>query len=543
MVLGLAAVVLSVTSLTVDVSSLFLHRQMAQTAADAACQAGAADVLGSAAGLPLPNMGFTPGISGDCSTSSTSAICQYAALNGYTGAGGTAAIQSGAPGNDVAFSFPSTVTGVNAPANSVVAHPFLNVTVTENVPTTFLQMFTGKSVQQIAATSTCGLASVAGAPPMVVLHPSMAGALTYSSGGTLTIVGGAGRALQVNSSSANALSYTPAGLINVSQAGPSSTGLDVGVVGGPGTAPSSSGQSGLSLGTSGSYRAGAIPMIDPFAAVGSPAGMGSVSPPSSVNGTWVSYHQDGCPDNTGNSGNPSEACVEYAPGYYPNGITMPNSYVTAIFLPGVYYLNGSLTATGSNVLRNATPCNPTCGPLSTGAGSQTDGVTFYFSSGSMNIAGCSGCAAAGIDTVASSALTCDGTTPNAQLHLPATFTGNVLLAPCTKHGGYVDATGDTNDTAGSATTPGIRGLLVYQGHGDTSAPTLGSTGQQVFVGSLYFHSTGYADVVTIQNSPSSSSYVVGNLVADQVNLPASSSLTLALQSQVGVPLVKIGMFQ
>jgi hypothetical protein len=541
--LGLTAVIFSASGLTVDVSNLYLHRQMAETAAEAACQAGAADLLAAAAGLSLPNKNFSAGASGDCSNSSASSICQYAAMNGFSGTGGAAIVGTSTPGSDVSYSFPSAVTGVTAPSSSVAAYPFLQVNVTENVPTTFMRLFTGSATQPVTYSTKCGLASVAGAPPMLVLNPSASGALTYSGSGPLNIVGGAARALQVNSTSATAISYTPPGLINVSKAGTTQTGTDVGVVGGPTASPSSSGQSGISLGTTGMYRSGSIPVVDPFAALAAPAGQQLVTPASTVSGTWVAYHQDGCPDNTGNSGNPSEACVEYAPGYYPNGITLPNSYSTIIFLPGVYYLNGPLTSAASNTLRNATPCTPSCGPLSSTTGTQTDGVTFYFASGSLNLGSCSGCAQTGIDPVAPTALTCDGSTPNSALGLPSSLTGNVLVAPCTLHGSYVDPAGDTSDVAGSMTNPGVRGLLVYQAHNNSTPPSLGGTGALVVAGTLYFHSMGYGTALALNNSGSTGSYVLGNVIADEVNLSGSGAVNVALQSKAAVPMVKIGMFQ
>ncbi len=47
----------------VDLTNMWFHRQSAQAAADAACQAGIMDVLEIAQGtlLPIPGPGFTPG--------------------------------------------------------------------------------------------------------------------------------------------------------------------------------------------------------------------------------------------------------------------------------------------------------------------------------------------------------------------------------------------------------------------------------------------------------------------------------------------------
>ncbi len=60
-------------------SNLWFHRQTAQNAADAACTAGAMDMMLYAEGLQTGHQGFTPGTAFRCSAGSTAAPCQYAA--------------------------------------------------------------------------------------------------------------------------------------------------------------------------------------------------------------------------------------------------------------------------------------------------------------------------------------------------------------------------------------------------------------------------------------------------------------------------------
>ena len=85
--LVLGIFLLAVTAFGVDFANFWFHRQMAQTAADAACTAGAMDLLVNA------NIGSTlggfPGGDFDCASTPGAAPCQYAALNGYNGAGTT----------------------------------------------------------------------------------------------------------------------------------------------------------------------------------------------------------------------------------------------------------------------------------------------------------------------------------------------------------------------------------------------------------------------------------------------------------------------
>src|SRR5690242_13262497 len=68
-VLALSIFLLGFVGFAVDMTNLWFHRQMAQTAADAACQAGIIDILTNDIGNPTPKSGFTAGTNFDCSTS------------------------------------------------------------------------------------------------------------------------------------------------------------------------------------------------------------------------------------------------------------------------------------------------------------------------------------------------------------------------------------------------------------------------------------------------------------------------------------------
>src|SRR6476646_10318304 len=79
----LAVFLFGVAALGVDFANLWFHRQSAQTAADAACTAGAMDMLTDFNTGVANQGGFTPGTDFVCASGSTIAPCQYAALNGY----------------------------------------------------------------------------------------------------------------------------------------------------------------------------------------------------------------------------------------------------------------------------------------------------------------------------------------------------------------------------------------------------------------------------------------------------------------------------
>ena len=524
LILVLGIFLLALFGFAVDLTNIWFHRQAAIAAADAACQAGALDMLAISSGETLTSTGFTAGTASDCVGSPSATMCTYSSANGYAGTG----LVSGSVSNAVSWTFPAAVSGVTA---GVGTYPFLQVTIAENVKTYFISLLNASHVQRLNTVSTCGNALIKAAAPMLVLNPILAGTFNYSGGGELIIVGGPQRGLQVNSSNPLAIGWLPSGLVDLSLGGPKQTGSDVAVVGGPTAAPSL-GSSSYNGGTTGNWKSGVIPIPDPFSSIGVPTSILSITPSTTVLGTWVAYGVDGCPDHTGSTGIPSHACKEFGPGYYPLGINLPlimNTYSTAIFRPGIYYLGASFIATGSNTLRIAKPSGY----------AQTDGVMFYFNGGTINISGCSGCTTANIDNVAATDLTCNGSAPMASLGMASTISGNVLYGQCTAGGTYWDAGGDTTD---SASATGSRGLLIFQDHSNLSVPILTGSGSVAFSGVLYFHSFTYLDLLSISGGASSGTYVLGQIVADQVSLTGSGIIRLALSPSAVTPLPKVSIF-
>lgn len=548
-------------ALAIDFANLWFHRQNAQTAADAACQAGALDMLATTGGLQLNSMGFTPGTAGSCSSNPSATICAYAGFNGYTGAGGS----GNSAWNTVSWTFPASVPGATAPPSSVVRTPYLKVTVLESVQTFFLSLFKASGYMQVQATCTCGLAQVKEAAPLVVLHPTMSGALRYSGGAIVRIVGGPQRSIQVNSTSATSVACSPSGYIDTSKAGPSATGGDIGVVSTELAAQngcaSSGGYKGFTGGTTGNWRSSVLPVSDPYAGLAAPVSVKTAGTvPLTYNATygnfqWVGYGIDGCPDVNGEgayAGNGVKTnCAEFGPGYYPNGLQMPDNYSTVIFLPGVYYINGSLSSGGSSTLRMALPCwssytsgysSAACSPTAKTNHliySQGQGVFMYFTnSGTFSVSG--GQSGGKIDPVPASALTCDGSAPPASLGMPTTLAGNVLWAQCTAGGTYYDTAGDTTDSAGS---PGARGILFFEDHADTKSPSLSGSGQLAYAGSLYFHSNSYSDVLSLSGGTGTGSFILGNVVADQVSVSGSGVIGMQLNAVPSTYMLKATTFQ
>src|SRR5438105_14988021 len=87
----IAAFVLVMLGVAADYTQVWAHRQMAQGAADAACEAAAADLFLDAIDPSASGTGGLQSFSWigadfDCSVGTSSPPCQYAALNGYSGA-------------------------------------------------------------------------------------------------------------------------------------------------------------------------------------------------------------------------------------------------------------------------------------------------------------------------------------------------------------------------------------------------------------------------------------------------------------------------
>jgi hypothetical protein len=289
-VVFVAFLLLAIMGLATDYSQIWAHRQMAQGAADAACEAGVADLFlkGSdpSATTDYPGLDLTwiGSSSFTCSAKPNSVPCKYASLNGYTG-------------SQVTVSFPASLPGVPAipPAFGTIANPYVMVSITEPVPMTFSRLAANSSTVNISASAGCGLIAVNTPVPLVVLHTTANQSIYVGGSASIKIIGGPSRSIQVNSNSATAVNVAS---VDLSLAGPSGTGADFAVFGGPATKPS-----GVNVGSTGNYLPGANPFGDPFASVAAPsapAAVGSATP--------VPFGMNGCPDPNG--------CAEFAAGNY-----------------------------------------------------------------------------------------------------------------------------------------------------------------------------------------------------------------------------------
>ena len=570
----LGTFLLASVGFAVDLSSMWFHRQTAQSAADAACVAGAMDMLYLHNGTITSSPGFTVGTAGDCASSSSAALCQYAQFNGYTATTSAAAWSPATAGGAVAVSwtFPSSVTGVKAASG--ITYPFLTVLVQEK-PLTWFMGLVGVKSMAVAASCTCGLPPGAAPPPLVILNPTINSALTLSGGAHIVIVGGSQTSIQVNSSangspSANDPSnavYCNGGNgypIDTSTAGPSGTGGNVAVVGGPITNQFCGANYIMNNTTHALWKSPVAVAADPYASIPAPtqpAGkvLEAVTPVATVaqgytptsdatygytSGTWVASGTDSCPNTAAhqhyltysstyplNGGNIYGNCLEFTPGYYPNGIDTTSlagySNDVVIFMPGVYYLNGNLNVGSATTLRNAW----------IGSQPSTLGVMFYFLTGGPLFSGGSGAASGSITSVPSYYLNCSSTI--SPVGTPASLTGNILLSQCGAAGTYIGApSSDTYSTTGS------RGLLFFAAHSNTYNATLIGAGASLnFSGALYFHNNSYADLVELDGAGGSTTYAIGMIVVDRLTLSGSGIININVTSVTGSTPSEVGVFQ
>src|ERR1700687_5585582 len=156
-VLALGLVLLGAVVFSVNLGTLWSHRQSAQSVADASCTAAAMDMLSNATGGAIG--GFTAGTPFSCSASPTSAPCVYATKNmGYV----PSTLTAGKTGYDVAFSFPTSVaglpnctTGTGAPAicndPSALANNFIQANVDDRVSLHFAGLLSGHKTTDVGA--------------------------------------------------------------------------------------------------------------------------------------------------------------------------------------------------------------------------------------------------------------------------------------------------------------------------------------------------------------------------------------------------------
>ena len=331
LVVGLSLFLIGALGLAVDGGQMYAHRQMAQTAADSAAEAGILSILaGTNATSPFPFATGSPPAPFTCSTTDGRTPCAYARLNGF---GGTAA-------DTVTVDFPSAVPGVELSTDPV---PAIRVSVSRTLNTGLIR-FVGPSTASVSANAVAAIVFQITQVPLLVTHPHLPSVL-QNGAALVQVCGGPSVSVQVNSDSPIAVNLSKD--FDLSHAGPNDngdcttgTGGDFAVTGGPTSPPS-----GLILGTTGHYNQPSAPLEDPYKDIPAPA-----VPPL---GDKRTYSGPGCP---------AVQCMLYSPGLFSAGIRVKNE--TALFKPGLYYIsNGGFINDANGVMRMATgfPADPMTG--------------------------------------------------------------------------------------------------------------------------------------------------------------------------------------
>lgn len=584
-VLAVSTFILLFVGFGVDMTALYLHRQMAQGAADAACVAAGMDLLveqtqgpkacvdaaGKAYVCGRPPSGSW-GAAFDCTGTTNVAPCQYAASNGYTSPGLTAGTES----NLVQVSFPTSIPGVVTPAPAIAGpNPFVTIYITDQVRVYFASLLGGSKIQNVYALAKCGLQQQQAPVPLIILDPTET--QTMSTGGTpvVQIVGGSTKSIEVNSSNATAVHIFGSAQVDLSKGGPNFTGSTLGVFGGPGSAPCTSPCKNWNDGTTGSWQSPAAPIPDPFKSVPPPSDPGAAKQllpnqcttggvPCTVHGPGGLQKDgktacpangcDGCPDPNG--------CQEYFPGDYTGGFTIQNQ--SAIFQPGIYYIKGGAFNLHANSLARPTDAIQAPGDGSLGTvfyltcanpGSCTSGNEATIAIGANSGKGSAACPApAGtIQCYSTSQAHCpgDGGSFPPQLGIPAQVTGNVLLGPCVGDGTYDGA-------PHGATLGADRGILFWQDRSASVSTTLNGGGGLLLVGTMYFHDcgvaggagtncvqppTGYQTVLSMTGGSGTGTRLLGEIVTDQLGMQGNSTITMDLNPFPIINILKVALLQ
>ena len=311
-------------------------------------------------------------------------------------------------------------------------------------------------------------------------------------------------------------------------------------------------------------------------------------------GCYVDYKVHGCPDSgapaLGNAPSNKGGCQLFTPGYYASGIDVKNN--VAVYDPGLYWLDtnsGNCSSTKGYAL--CLEANSFVRPsFYTGGyvgvtepawfhyndGTFVDGGTiFYFhGTGSVVVDSNSGKTSGGGTApdsfgnnawqFASATATVLAACPNggtqANPALPLSIGGNILLAPCSLSGTWSDP----------GTSPNFatdRGILFFQDRGNAATPgaknqvqaSWGGGGQFLLAGTMYFHQCviSAADTgtscdtttpafnvqFTLGGGSGSTTYVLGEIIADQLNLGGGGVISMHLSPNTKFNILKASLLQ
>jgi hypothetical protein len=286
-VLCLTALV-GVLAVVLDGGLMLAERRRAQATADAAALAAAAQLFSTF----MTNNGVDPGPSFPAHASATAA----ANANGYNANNSTITVNMN----------PASYQG-GPNAGKQIPPGYAEVIVTYNQVRFFSSLW-GSSNIPISARAVARGQWGPASPGLLTLNPTASGSLDASGNGTIVVTNAA---IVVDSNSASAI-VTSGSHATVSAPTP---GQQILVTGNPGFSGSNITPTPIP---------GQPPMPDPLRFLPQPSQPANAPAPTSSNGVTT-----------------------YSPGYYPTGLTLTGGY-TAVFQPGIYYMNGTFRVNGNN---------------------------------------------------------------------------------------------------------------------------------------------------------------------------------------------------
>jgi hypothetical protein len=159
LVVGLSLFLMAALGLALDGGQMYAQRQMAQTAADAAAEAGIMSVLGGTnATSSFPFGTGTPPSPFTCSTTDGRTPCVYARTNGF---GGSAS-------DTVSIDYPTTIAGVSLSSDPLAV---IRVSVSRTLKTGLIR-FIGPSTTSIRAIGAAAIVNQDNRVPLLVTHPT-----------------------------------------------------------------------------------------------------------------------------------------------------------------------------------------------------------------------------------------------------------------------------------------------------------------------------------------------------------------------------------
>jgi len=424
---------------------------------------------------------------------------------------------------------------------------------------------------------------------------------------TIAIVGGPQKSIQVNTADSGSANYavTVGGNAKIDlhlggPAGPPGTGSDIGIFG---VVPEPLVTKNFDPGTTGHWEQGS-PVSDPFAQVCAPGqstnclatingfsaptkpGAPAVPTDQTTKGCAtipcsVAYMDHGCPRPGTTRGDGH--CLLFTPGLYDSttgfstGIQIGPGGGTSgkigLFDPGLYYVGGG--AAGGLSLNSLSTVRS-----GTGVGDGiTGGVVFYFAgSATVSVAADSGTVTLDPFNSLKGPVDSSGTPyQDNSTTLNKTYgngvkcasgsivpgnlqgggagvalQGNILLGACS---GYY---GDPLGTSEPAASGEQHQFLFFQDRSGTSLnPAWGGDGKFLLAGTMYFRScnssgtgvncgavgTYWNDIFTMKGNSGSGTYVLGEIVTDNLSLKGNSGIIMDLNPNIAYPTLKATLIQ